>query len=74
MKKEEDMRKTLEDGNTKLLEEKNGIFLELEANKAALSESEGSSGKLAQLKASLEKQIAVSFQKNKTFKIIIVSL
>ncbi|TKR58607.1 hypothetical protein L596_030031 [Steinernema carpocapsae] len=55
--KEQKLRKELEDSSTKLLEEKNGLFTNLEATKGQLSECEERLSKLEALKRDLDKQL-----------------
>ncbi|PIO53696.1 myosin head, partial [Teladorsagia circumcincta] len=56
--KEEKLRKELEDNSTKLLEEKNGLFTNLEATKGQLSEAEERLNKLQALKSDADRQLA----------------
>lgn len=58
---EEKTRKELEDSTTKLLEEKNNVFNELEAAKAQLSEADDRLNRVNTLKGDIDKQIHVSF-------------
>ncbi|KAK0404980.1 hypothetical protein QR680_017737 [Steinernema hermaphroditum] len=55
--KEEKLRKELEETSTKLLEEKNGLFTNLENTKGQLSETEERLAKLEALKRDLDKQL-----------------
>uniref|UniRef100_A0A914REB1 Myosin motor domain-containing protein n=1 Tax=Parascaris equorum TaxID=6256 RepID=A0A914REB1_PAREQ len=57
---EEKARKGLEESSTKLLEEKNAVFSELEAAKAKLSDAEDRLSRLTTLKGDIDKQISVS--------------
>ncbi|KHJ96159.1 myosin head [Oesophagostomum dentatum] len=56
--KEEKLRKELEDNSTKLLEEKNNLFSQLESTKGQLSEAEERLAKLNALKGDADKQLA----------------
>ncbi|WKX94490.1 hypothetical protein Q1695_011624 [Nippostrongylus brasiliensis] len=56
--KEEKLRKELEDSSTKLLEEKNSLFTNLESTKSQLSEAEERLAKLQSLKGDADKQLA----------------
>ncbi|KAK6054864.1 myosin head [Cooperia oncophora] len=56
--KEEKLRKDLEDQSTKLLEEKNGLFTNLESTKGQLSEAEERLAKLQALKGDADRQLA----------------
>uniref|UniRef100_A0A915CQN1 Myosin-3 n=1 Tax=Ditylenchus dipsaci TaxID=166011 RepID=A0A915CQN1_9BILA len=55
--KEEKLRKELEDQSAKLVEEKNGLFTNLETAKGQLSESEDKLGKLQTQKNDLDRQM-----------------
>ncbi len=57
--KEEALRKELEDSNTKILTEKNELFMQLEAERTNTSEGEGRLQKLTSQKTDLEKQLNV---------------
>lgn len=59
--KEEKLRKELEDSSTKLLEEKNSLFTNLESTKGQLSDAEERLAKLQSLKSDADKQLSVSF-------------
>ncbi|EPB79755.1 myosin head [Ancylostoma ceylanicum] len=56
--KEEKLRKELEDSSTKLLEEKNSLFTNLESTKGQLSEAEERLAKLQALKGDADKQLS----------------
>ncbi|VDM57013.1 unnamed protein product [Angiostrongylus costaricensis] len=56
--KEEKLRKELEDNSTKLLEEKNNLFSNLENTKGQLSDAEERLAKLQALKTDADKQLA----------------
>ncbi|XGW09174.1 hypothetical protein V3C99_011464 [Haemonchus contortus] len=56
--KEEKLRKELEDNSTKLLEEKNGLFTNLESTKGQLSEAEERLAKLQAQKTDADRQLA----------------
>ena len=56
--KEEKLRKELENNNTKLLEEKNALFTQLEGSKGTTAETEERLQKLNSQKADLDKQVA----------------
>lgn len=59
LKKEEGNRKELETQVSKLVEEKNALFLNLEKEKGALAESDERANKLQSLKNDLDKQLNV---------------
>uniref|UniRef100_A0A7E4ZQZ6 Myosin-3 n=1 Tax=Panagrellus redivivus TaxID=6233 RepID=A0A7E4ZQZ6_PANRE len=56
--KEEALRKELEEANAKLVEEKNGLFANLENSKTGLSDFEEKLNKLNTQKADLDRQLA----------------
>ncbi|VDM65006.1 unnamed protein product [Strongylus vulgaris] len=56
--REEKLRKELEDSSTKLLEEKNNLFTNLESTKGQLSDAEERLAKLQSLKGDADKQLA----------------
>lgn len=62
LERTEKLRAQLEEQNTKLIGEKNDLFLQYQAEKDAVAESEMKSQKLATLKENLEKQLGVSSQ------------
>jgi myosin heavy chain 6/7 len=55
--KEETLRKELEENNSKLVEEKNGLFQNLETTKTNLSETEDKLNKLQGQKSDLDRQL-----------------
>uniref|UniRef100_A0A183FJV6 Myosin-3 n=1 Tax=Heligmosomoides polygyrus TaxID=6339 RepID=A0A183FJV6_HELPZ len=56
--REEKLRKELEDSSTKLLEEKNALFTNLESAKGQLSDAEERLSKLQSLKADADRQLS----------------
>lgn len=58
---EEKARKQMEDESTRLLEEKNSAFTELEEAKAKLSDAEDRLNRVGTLKTDIDKQISVNF-------------
>lgn len=61
LQKEEANRKELESQVSNLVEEKNQLFLNLEKEKNALSESDERANKLQALKNDLDKQLSVIY-------------
>lgn len=58
--KEEAVRKEMEDNNSKLIQEKNDLFMKLEEEKNKLSELEEKLSKVDGQRGDLDKQVAVS--------------